>query len=83
MWLYNVTSGLWTWLSGANAINQVGTYGIKGEASMKNWPGARYAHSMVLDPSQKTLILFGGWGYDASSDGISPHFDSCVSISFT
>ena len=30
MWQYNVSSGIWTWMSGTNLNNNAGTYGTFG-----------------------------------------------------
>ena len=71
MWIFNTTSGWWTWMSGSNTINQVGVYGTQGMASVNNQPGARYRHSMVIHLSGQLIFVFGGWGYDtATTQGI-------------
>ena len=38
-----------------------GVYGIKGIPSMSNYPGNREYHSMVLNPTQQCLYVFGGY----------------------
>ena len=62
--LWRFESGMWTWISGSNTINQVGNYGIKGIAASSNIPGARYYSISWID-SNNTLWLFGGYGYDS------------------
>ncbi|MGO8720614.1 MAG: kelch repeat-containing protein [Acidobacteriaceae bacterium] len=57
----------WTWISGSNAINQLGVYGTKGTANIGNTPGARTSPSSWTDVSGN-LWLFGGYG--AASAGI-------------
>jgi hypothetical protein len=54
----------WTWLSGSNDIDQLGTYGTKGTASSSNVPGARYAATGWVDAHDR-LFLFGGYGNDS------------------
>ena len=49
----------WTWVSGANVVNQYGFYGSKGIQSLFNVPGARYDSVSWIDESQN-LWLFGG-----------------------
>ena len=71
MWMFNATSGWWTWLSGDNTFNQAGTYGTPGIATADNHPGARDGHTMVMHPSGKFIIVFGGRGYDTVKRGIS------------
>jgi N-acetylneuraminic acid mutarotase len=59
----------WTWVSGANIVNQVGVYGTLGTAAPGNVPGARDSATSWIDPSGN-LWLFGGgfndlWKYSA------------------
>jgi hypothetical protein len=61
--MFNITSRLWTWVSGNNTVDAVGVYGTKGVSSANNYPGNRYAHSMVLHPSLNCLFVFGGYGW--------------------
>ena len=58
----------WTWMSGSNQTNQKGSYGIKGQASSTNVPGARYGAVSWLD-SKNDLWLFGGYGHSSFSYG--------------
>lgn len=62
LWEYNPTTSGWTWVSGSNAVNQMGTYGTKGVADPLNVPGARMGAVSWLD-SEGDLWLFGGLGY--------------------
>src|ERR1700757_775979 len=55
----------WSWVGGANVVNQSGVYGTQGTASSSNAPGAREAAVSWTDGSGK-LWLFGGGGYDAA-----------------
>lgn len=72
LWMYNLTSGLWTWLSGSSTGNQEGIYGTQGVASVNNRPGARASHAMSMHPSGGQLLVFGGFGYDKfSNQGMS------------
>jgi len=61
-------SGEWTWVSGANVINQMGTYGTQGAGAPSNVPGARYG-SVGWKDANGDPWLFGGYGYDS---GIVP-----------
>ena len=67
LWMFNITSQMWTWVSGNNTANAVGVYGTKGVSSANNYPGSRYGHSMVLHPSLNCLFVFGGEGYATSA----------------
>jgi N-acetylneuraminic acid mutarotase len=49
----------WTWMSGSNTINQVGSYGTKGVAAASNLPGARGWSVSWID-NGGNLWLFGG-----------------------
>ena len=63
---------LWAWISGSDAANQGGIYGIKGVPAPANVPGARSGAASWMD-LQGRLWLFGGgsfsdlWRYDPSS----------------
>jgi N-acetylneuraminic acid mutarotase len=67
LWQYNPTSREWTWVSGANFINQPGLYGTKGTASRSNVPGARQKAAAWINSSGK-LWLFGGYGYASAGN---------------
>jgi N-acetylneuraminic acid mutarotase len=55
----------WTWVSGANTVNQAGVYGTQGTAAPSNVPGARVGAISWTD-SSGNLWLFGGRGDDSS-----------------
>ena len=52
----------WTWMSGAQGIDEHGTYGEQGIADSENVPGARRRAISWADDSG-SLWLFGGEGY--------------------
>jgi N-acetylneuraminic acid mutarotase len=61
LWEFSV--GEWTWMSGSNLVNQVGTYGTQGMAASGNAPGARTNPVTWIDGAG-SLWLFGGQGQD-------------------
>ena len=63
LWFYNLATGWWTWVSGSNRMNQLGTFGTRGIAAIENAPGGRHSHSMALDPVNQVIYIFGGYGY--------------------
>lgn len=65
LWKFNTSSSNWTWVSGASAVAQYGTYGTIGIAASSNTPGAR-GYSANWTDSNGTLWLFGGYGYGSS-----------------
>jgi N-acetylneuraminic acid mutarotase len=65
LWKYDPTTLEWTWLSGNDLRNQVGTYGTKGTAATSNVPGGRVEAVSWVD-SRGNLWLFGGAGYDSA-----------------
>jgi len=70
LWKYNVTTNEWTWITGANGINQLGVYGTKGVPSTTNTPGARTEAVSWIDNSGD-LWLFGGIGKSSTAfDGL-------------
>jgi hypothetical protein len=70
--LWEYSGGQWTWVSGANTVNQTAVYGTLGVPATTNVPGARWnpaAWSDVDVSNHTRLWLFGGQGYDATSNG--------------
>ena len=62
LWMYNLTSGWWTWLSGSANLDQSGRYGSLRVPAAGNTPGGRIGHSMVIDTINRALYVFGGNG---------------------
>jgi len=63
--LWKYSGGQWTWMSGSNTHNQMGTYGTLGTPAPGNVPGARNNPVTWVDKSGN-LWLFGGQGEPAS-----------------
>lgn len=59
----------WTWVSGSDMANQLGSYGTKGVPAASNVPGARVFAVSWLDPGGN-LWLFGGYGPGPGLGGI-------------
>ena len=57
------SDGVWTWISGSDTGHVPGVYGTKGIPSIKNYPGGRWRHSLVIDSSKNCLYVLGGNGY--------------------
>jgi N-acetylneuraminic acid mutarotase len=68
LWKYSPTTLEWTWVSGSNTIDQLGSYGARGAAAPTNVPGARDTCASWLDSSGK-FWLFGGYGFDKVGQG--------------
>jgi hypothetical protein len=66
--LWRLSGGQWTWMSGANVVNQTGVYGTEGVAAATNVPGARWSAAAWTDASGNFWI-FGGEGYDSVGNG--------------
>jgi len=67
LWRYEVSTGKWTWYSGATTVSQVGTYGTKGTGSTANVPGARADATGWLDSTGGFIWLLGGNAWDSAS----------------
>jgi len=70
--LWEFSGGQWKWASGANVVNQAGTYGTQGTAATGNTPGARWSMASWTDQDvlgNTRLWLFGGQGFDATGNG--------------
>ena len=57
----------WMWATGADVINQLGTYGTQGTAASNNIPGARQNAITWVDKAGN-LWLFGGYGYASTGN---------------
>jgi N-acetylneuraminic acid mutarotase len=66
LWKFSVTTGQWTWTTGANSTAQTGIYGTQGTPAPANTPGARIGAQMWAD-SSGNLWLFGGEGLATTS----------------
>ena len=55
------------WVGGSNLTNQLGVYGILGQASSNNIPGAR-SSGCHWQTSDGKVYLFGGYGYDENGN---------------
>lgn len=58
----------WTWMKGDNSIDNAGTYGTKGVASISNKPGARTSATTWRD-NTGNLWMLGGLGMSNSAQG--------------
>ena len=61
LWKYDGIN--WTWVSGADTVNQSGSYGVQGIAAGTNVPGGR--EQAVSWSENGYLWLFGGYGRDS------------------
>ena len=64
LWKYDPTTLEWTWASGSDTGDRLGSYGTLGVIDLANVPGGRYTALTWVDSSGK-LWLFGGCGYDS------------------
>ena len=63
LWRFRVNDSTWTWISGSNAINQLGIYGVKGVPNINNVPGSRRDSVGWFDSVRQEFWVFGGTGY--------------------
>jgi hypothetical protein len=71
LWEFNITTKMWTWVSGANLANQTGNYGAQATSNLStgaaaNFPGSRWG-SVAWSDSNSNLWLYGGWGYGTTT----------------
>jgi hypothetical protein len=69
LWMYNTTSGEWTWMNGPKLADQdpIGVYGTQGAPAPGNIPGSREGGASWADTSGN-LWLFAGSGFNAVND---------------
>jgi len=65
LWKFDVTTKQWTWVSGSNTLNSLGTFGTQGVGSASNIPSARLDAMNWVDGSGN-FWLFGGSGLDSA-----------------
>ncbi len=78
LWVFDLNTNNWTWLSGSNMLDQLGNYGTKGVPASTNVPGSRV--NPVTWTYNNKLYLMGGyvntygsyyndlWEYDPSTN---------------
>lgn len=70
LWKYDGT--YWTWLSGSNNTQDLGSYGLLGVPDSKNNPASRQLPGYCVD-SQDNFWIFGGeWSFSRNTSDIVP-----------
>lgn len=59
LWVYNINTNNWTWLSGSSSADQFGNYGTKGVPASTNVPGSRVNGTTWVYNNK--LYLMGGF----------------------
>ena len=67
VWVFNLSSWEWVWVSGSRFVDQLGICGAKGSYDASNTPGAR--SSSVGIAHNGSFVIFGGYGYSGSTLG--------------
>ena len=67
LWKYSIATNEWTWVSGYNTANNVGTYGTQGIAAPGNVPGGRCESNTAWVDNSNNLWIYGGMGLDINS----------------
>jgi hypothetical protein len=83
LWVYNITSGQWTWVLGSKTANQTGVYGLQPLVGPPNTTGAAGTVGLTggtagTFPGSRwgasgwvdqggNFWLFGGWGLDSTA----------------
>ena len=62
LWIFDLLTNEWTWISGSDMADQNGNYGTMGVTSATSVPGARQASSAWTD-QYNTFWIYGGYGY--------------------
>ncbi|HML75650.1 MAG TPA: kelch repeat-containing protein [Anaerohalosphaeraceae bacterium] len=59
LWKYDISMGLWVWMSGSNLRNQSGFYGVHGQSNPLNMPAARSGSISWVDGRGEFWLLGG------------------------
>ncbi len=68
LWMFNPSTGNWTWIDGSNTTDAIGVFGSFGVPAVGNVPAARYG-SVSWTDKKGNLWLFGGQSTNQSSFG--------------
>ena len=68
MWKYDITTNEWTWMKGANTINNNGTFGTKGVEAANNNPPARLSFTKWKGKDKSFYVFAGGNAASARND---------------
>ena len=68
LWKYDINTNLWTWMSGDNSPNSLGTYANLGTPSTTSAPNSRWSYTNWKDAANQLYIFTGdcsggGGGY--------------------
>jgi N-acetylneuraminic acid mutarotase len=66
LWKFDLTAGMWTWVSGSQQGESLGNYGVQGVAAASNVPGSR-SSSVSWTDKGGNLWLLGGFGHDSAT----------------
>ena len=61
LWKYDIAADMWTWESGSNTIDEIGTYGSTCTPSLLNEPGARFENRTNWTDDCSNFWMFGGF----------------------
>jgi hypothetical protein len=60
LWKYDISTNMWTWMSGSSVSNQLPVHGVLGVPSIFNTLGARAELGCTWTDNENNLWLFGG-----------------------
>lgn len=60
LWQYNIATNWYTWLTGSNTLNNVGSYGTQSVEASSNVPGARHSMGVVYHSRTTSIYVYGG-----------------------
>ena len=60
LWMYNISSNIWTWVAGSNTAGNSGNYGAQGVPNITNYPPARCEAAARWIDNNGDLWLWGG-----------------------
>ncbi len=66
LWMFDPSTGYWTWMGGSQTGKAIGIYGTLSVPNSNNTPGAR-DHAAFWTDNSGNFWLLGGYGYDAAN----------------
>jgi len=69
MWMFDINTNMWTWMSGDSTSNKTGNFGTLNVEAASNLPSSRFSYTHWQDANDN-FYIFSGCGYVSSGSGV-------------